>query len=120
MSEPQKVTPTMEERADALAVDARYETCEHNQAQGSPRCTGCSSAAILTALLAVQSETRAETGKAIIGLVEAINAQPCYDKSHDERWCSTCETREDALDEVTGAIFARFPDALPAKPEEER
>jgi hypothetical protein len=133
MSEPQKVTPTMEERATRLMeeLDRRMgsrlsplDGSGKEEREGGHRAT-------VRALLAVQSETRAET----VAELNAIGrAHPAFQALAIARQALGGEPATMTVNgepavgiifpayalEVVNRALAMFPDALPAKPEEER
>ena len=42
--------------------------------------------------------------KGIKESIAQVRKYPCNDSGHDDRWCSTCAARTDALDEVEDKI----------------
>jgi len=39
-------------------------------------------------------------------------AQDCHDPAHDPRWCGTCSTREDAINEYREILAKKVEEAL--------
>lgn len=122
---PQKVTPTIEERADRLMdeLDRRMGSrLEPLDGSGKEQ-REAGHEAITRALLAVQSETRAETvreaAKAVCRNCESGDRIFWKGGIRSGYWAHDGSQRDGFYEGQCSAddIYRRFPDALPAKPE---
>jgi hypothetical protein len=103
------MTQTVEERAEAFRHALEDLTAPEGLSMDEvPEVL----ARIAQALRELEIETARKAARAVSDLSN-YDGTGCNDTAHDDRWCSSCENRNDALDEAEQAIFRAFPPRAP-------